>query len=103
MFLRISKGLQINNLNGYPAEIVSQLESLLRSGAIARVDPKRVNFFDVETAGRVFFIHAAPGSGKVMLLATWPVESPRINADNEIVNRNGRCVSLEMLPEASTA
>jgi hypothetical protein len=75
MFLRIGKGLSIDNLNGYPAEIVAQLEVLLESGAIARPDPKRVSFYDVEDSRRVFFIYAAPGSGKVILLASWPATS----------------------------
>jgi hypothetical protein len=71
MHLRISDRLRIENLNNYPVEVVSQLEALLASGVEARLDPKRKNFYDVETSGRGFFIHAAPLSGNVMLLATW--------------------------------
>ena len=71
MFLRISDGLHIENLNNCSVEAVSQLETLLASGVEARLDPQRKNFYDVESASRGFFIHAAPLSGKVMLLATW--------------------------------
>jgi hypothetical protein len=74
MFLRISDGLSIDNLNNYPVEVVSQLEKLLASGVEARLDPNRKNFYDVKDLGRGFFIHASPRSGNVMLLATWPME-----------------------------
>ena len=57
MFLRIDDGLSIDNLNDYPVEVVSQLETLLESGVEARLDPKRKNFYDVEASGRGFFIH----------------------------------------------
>ena len=76
MLLRISERLSVDNLKDYPTEIVAQLEELLMSGAAARPDPKRRNFYDVEASGRVFFIHAAPAGGKVMLLATWLTGSP---------------------------
>jgi len=74
MFLRINERVKIDNLNDYPAEVVSHLEELLASGVEARLDPKRSNFYDVEGSGRIFFIHAMPPSGNVMLLATWPAE-----------------------------
>ena len=74
MLLRINERLSIENLNDYPTEIVEQLDELLTAGVEARLDPNRKNFWDVETSGRVFFIHAAPAGGKVMLLATWPAE-----------------------------
>ena len=73
MFLKIANDLNIENLNDYPTEVVSQLEELLASGVEARLDPKRKNFYDVENVGRGFFIHASPPSGNVMLLATWPM------------------------------
>ena len=76
MFLRIDEGLSIDNLNNHPTEIVVQLEELLTSGVAARLDPKRKNFYEVENSDRVFFIHTAPVTGKVMLLATWLAESP---------------------------
>lgn len=76
MFLRIDEQLSIDNLNSYPTEIVGQLEELLTSGVAARLDPKRENFYEVESAGRVFYIHASPVTGKVMLLATWLAELP---------------------------
>ena len=76
MFLKIANDLNIENLNDYPTEVVSQLEKLLASGVEARLDPNRKNFYDIENVGRGFFIHASPRGGNVMLLATWPMELP---------------------------
>ena len=76
MFLRINEQLSIDNLSDSPTEVVDQLRELLGSGAEARLDPKRRNFYEVEKSGQVFYIHSAPLSGKVMLLATWPVALP---------------------------
>ena len=41
MFLRFSDSLRIDNLNNYPVDVVSQLQTLLTSGVEARLDPKR--------------------------------------------------------------
>ena len=72
----MNEKLSIDNLNDHPTEIVDQLEVLLATGVEARLDPNRKNFYDVEYSGRVFFIHASPVRGKVMLLATWLTELP---------------------------
>jgi len=74
MFLKISDGLRIENLNNCSVEVVSQLEALLAAGVEARLDSARKNFYQVDHAGRVFFFHAFPVGGKVMLLASWPAE-----------------------------
>ena len=74
MPLRINKQLSIDNLNNYPTEVVEQLEALLTAGVEVRLDPKRKNFYELENAERVFYIHSSPVRGKVMLLATWPAE-----------------------------
>ena len=84
MLLRMNEHLSIDNLKDYPTEIVDQLEKLLASGAAARPDPRRKNFYDVEDAGRVFFVHASPVSGKVMLLATWLCELPELTLEHRM-------------------
>jgi hypothetical protein len=75
MILKIDKPLNIDNLKGYPASVIQQLEELLNSGVEARVDPKRKNYYDVYVAEREFFIYADPACRKVMLLATWSTRS----------------------------
>jgi hypothetical protein len=72
MLLRINEQLSIENLTNHPAEIVEQLDELLTSGVEARLDPNRKNFYEVENAGQIFYIHASPANGRVMLLAAWP-------------------------------
>jgi hypothetical protein len=74
MLLKINEPLIIDNMNQYPAEVVEQLEQLLASGVEARLDPGRKNFYQVDHTGRAFFFHAFPAGGKVMLLASWPVQ-----------------------------
>jgi hypothetical protein len=78
MFLRINERLSINNLNDSPMEAVDQLRELLGSGVEARLDPNRRNFYEVETSGQVFYIHAAPLTGNVMLLAIWRTATPLV-------------------------
>ena len=74
MLLRINERLSIDNLTNHPIEIVEQLDELLTAGAEVRLDPKRKNFYELENAERVFYIHSSPVRGKVMLLATWPAD-----------------------------
>jgi hypothetical protein len=97
MFLRINERLSVDNLNDYPKNIVAQLEELLASGTAARPDPKRKNFYEVETPDRVFFIHAAPARDKVMLLATWPTVLPPA----ELVGTSNAGISHGSLAEPS--
>jgi len=65
----------IDNLHNHPAEVVDQLRRLLVGGVSARQDFSRKDFYDVEHADRAFFIHLSPLTGKVILLATWPLLS----------------------------
>jgi hypothetical protein len=71
MLLRLEYLPGIENARSYPAETVSELEHLLRTGAPAFPDPGRKGFFDLKNAERTFFIHISPISGHVALLAVW--------------------------------
>jgi hypothetical protein len=73
MILRIERCATIDNLQNYPAEVVEQLRNLLMEGVSARRDFSRKNFYDVEHTDRAFFIHLSPLTGKVILLAMWPL------------------------------
>lgn len=73
MILRTEQDPTIDNVQNYPAEIVNQLRKLLVEGVSARQDSRRRNFYDVEHADRAFFIHLSPLTGKVILLAMWPL------------------------------
>jgi len=71
MVLRLNQVPMIEDLRKHPAELVDCLRVLLASGAPAKLDPHRENFFEVENCKRVFYIHVAPRTGKVYLLGTW--------------------------------
>ena len=71
MRLRLCGDRNIDNMRGYAPEIVSELRTLLATGAKATPDPHRPGFFDLHNGDRVFFIHVSPVSGTVMLLASW--------------------------------
>ena len=71
MVLRLNQTPVIENLRNYPAETVEKLRQLLASGAEARLDPRRANFYELDNHSRVFYIHISPVNGKVLLLGIW--------------------------------
>ncbi len=78
--LRLNPNAEIDNLRGYPVELINQLRSLLAGGpdlsqATIYADASRSGFYDLETRDRVFYIHVSPISGKIFLLATWATET----------------------------
>ena len=77
--LRLNANAEIDNLRGYPVELINQLRSLLAGGpdsnqATIYADASRSGFYDLETRDRVFYIYVSPISGKIFLLATWATE-----------------------------
>jgi hypothetical protein len=82
MIVRLEQQPAIENRQNYPAKIVDQLGRLLVEGVSAQQDTRRMNFYDIEHADRVFFIYLSPLTGRVILLATWRLlASPFINFD----------------------
>lgn len=75
MTLRLNATTQIENQRNYPPEIAERLRTLLITGATAYADIHRENFYDVVDGPRVYFIHVAPATHNVILLATWLNES----------------------------
>jgi hypothetical protein len=71
MILRMDQTPWIDNLRGYPDEVLNQLGKLLAEGVPARQDPNRHHFYDIEHPDRSFFIHVIPNSRRVILLAKW--------------------------------
>ncbi len=69
--LQINEGARIENPREYEAGAVHQLRCLLDAGHSAERDPRRENFYEVEGAGEMFYIHVSPVSGNVVLLAKW--------------------------------
>ena len=75
MVLRVKKQTKVENPRGYISKVVDELRNLLTAGARARRDPSRENFYEVENAKNVFYIHISPVTGNVVLLAKWPGQS----------------------------
>ena len=69
--LHFNGNLAIEDLRDHPPEIVEKLRNLLRAGVHAHPDPRRHDFYEVENGKVVFYIHVAPASAKVHLLAAW--------------------------------
>jgi hypothetical protein len=80
MAMTSSRELQIEDLRNHPAEMVITLRSLLTGGAKVNPDPKRPDFFEVESGSLVYYIHVSPVTGKILLLATWPSEAAKEDA-----------------------
>lgn len=74
MTIRLNSATTIENHRNYPAEIVERLRVLLITGATAYADIHREDFYDVVEGARIYFIHVAPTTNRVILLATWLTE-----------------------------
>ncbi len=72
MVLRVKKQTKVENPRGYISKVVDELRNLLTAGTWAHRDPSRENFYEVENAKNVFYIHISPVTGNVVLLAKWP-------------------------------
>jgi len=71
MVLRLNQHPNIEDLHHHSPEIVAVLRQLLASGAPAKPDPRRNDFYELENGSQVFYIHISPVNGKVLLLGTW--------------------------------
>lgn len=72
MVMKIEDELQIENPRNHSAESVETLRQLLAGGARVEADPKRPDFYEVESQSDVYYIHISPVTGKILLLASWP-------------------------------
>jgi hypothetical protein len=72
MVLQLEHSPKIEALRSYPAGTLDHLGQLLAMGASARPDPRRDCFYEVESDSEVFYVHIAPGNGRVLLIGIWP-------------------------------
>ena len=54
MLLRLNGEPIIEDLRNHSVDSVQTLRTLLRVGALARPDPRRRNFYEVDNSARVF-------------------------------------------------
>jgi hypothetical protein len=75
MVMRVEEeALDIRDIRNHPAEAIDTLRHLLASGAHVAADPKRPNFYELAHGPEVFYIYVTPGTGQILLLATWSNE-----------------------------
>lgn len=68
--------LQIEDLGKHPAVMVISLAILLAGTANVTPDPKRKNFYDVESGSTGYYIYVSPVTGTISLIATWKNVAP---------------------------
>lgn len=83
MVMKLENELLIEDPRNHSIECVETLRRLLAGGARVEADPKRSDFYEVESGSDVYYIHISPVSGKILLLATWakePVHGEEVGA-----------------------
>ena len=70
MLLR-QKNPILEDLRNHAPEQLAELRELLAVGALARPDPRRLGFYEVDGESHVYYVFAYPAAGKVMLLGVW--------------------------------
>jgi len=65
------EGARIENPREYEQNAVEELRNLLEVGSPAQGDPRRENFYEIESSSDTYYIHVSPISGNVVLLAKW--------------------------------
>lgn len=71
MVMKLENELFIEDPRHHSPERVETLRRLLAGGARVEADPKRSDFYEVESGSDVYYIHISPITGKILLLATW--------------------------------
>ena len=66
-----AKPFELTLLVNPPSQNQRLFRVSLDSGAPARPDPKRPDFFEIEDDTHVFYVHVFKAGGKVTLLAVW--------------------------------
>jgi hypothetical protein len=74
--LRIGTDSRIENRRPrrHSPETLRRLREAIASGAAATPDARRADFFEIQSADQVFYIHVSPVTQKITLLATWSHE-----------------------------
>ena len=83
MLLRMEHLSGVDNVRNYPPETIKEVEQLLLAGVSASPDPKRKNFYDLESQERTFFIHISPINGRVVLVAVWLRQSCAVDQTDQ--------------------
>jgi len=71
----LEREFEIEDLRKHPASAVNVLRDLLAAGAELIPDPKRAGFYEIHDGSTVYYIHVSPVTGRIILLATWPIHA----------------------------
>lgn len=71
LMVQVKEGMRIENPRKYEPGAVEQLRHLLQTGILAKRDPHRENFYEIESLDETYYIHISPVSGNIVLLAKW--------------------------------
>jgi hypothetical protein len=71
MMIEVKQGARIENPREYGPGAIEHLRHLLEVGIPAQSDPRRENFYEIESNSETYYIHISPVSGNVTLLAKW--------------------------------
>jgi hypothetical protein len=74
---------RIENPRLYPSEVVDGLRAALSSGEKLRANETRINFYDLATENRTYFIYVSPMNGDVTLIATWTQKRPSSGSESD--------------------
>jgi hypothetical protein len=74
--------VKVENPRAYEPGAVEHLQYLLNVGVPAERDPKRENFYEIESSSEIFYIHVSPVSGNVVLLARWNRQAQECYSDS---------------------
>jgi hypothetical protein len=75
MVMKLENEIYIEDPRHHSPERVETLRQLLAGGARVEADPKRSDFFELESGSDVYYIHISPITGKILLLAAWQKDS----------------------------
>ena len=71
MRMNFGEVFEIQDLGDHPALTVITLGILLAGEVDVTPDPKRKDFYEIESASTVYYIYVSPVTGKISLIATW--------------------------------
>jgi hypothetical protein len=101
MHLQIKTGTIVENPRKYEAGAVEQLRRLLEDGSPAQGDPRRRNFYEIESQNETYYIYVSPIGGGVVLLAKWIRQSQECCVAAAEMVAEHRCRDVNLSFEAA--
>jgi hypothetical protein len=71
MRMNFGEVFEIQDLGNHPALMVINLGILLAGEVNVTPDPKRKDFYEIESVSTVYYIYVSPVTGTISLITTW--------------------------------